>query len=331
MRLLSICTSTALHMSPFPPAFVPGETFPRFYRIGTPGKPWGDAEKAEWKAQVQLQRSYSADVLSVLQSKEIQKEFKIESYGSLSCDTSRYPLYIAKTKDWDATNPCVLVTGGVHGYETSGVMGALQFLTERAKSYERHFNIMVAPCVSPWAYEHIQRWDMNIKDPNRSFKAGSETEESQPLMDYMKEYTIFAHFDLHETTNSDAEEFMPAKHAEAGLNYEGETIPDGFYLVGDDRQPKLDYQTAIIESVKKITHIAPPDEQGCIIDVKIAHEGIIQVDAKSLGLCAGMTNAAFTTTTEVYPDSPRVTDELCNQAQVAAITGGLEYLIQHEL
>jgi hypothetical protein len=39
------------------------------------------------------------------------------------------------------------------------------------------------------------------------------------------------HLDLHETTDSDATEFMPAKNdAEAGLLYTSEVIPDGFYL-----------------------------------------------------------------------------------------------------
>ena len=36
---------------------------------------------------------------------------------------------------------------------------------------------------------------------------------------------------------------------------------------------------------------------------------------------------AFTTTTEVYPDSPKVDDENCTQAQVAAVEGGLGYLL----
>ena len=33
--------------------------------------------------------------------------------------------------------PCVLVTGGVHGYETSGVHGALQFVERHAADYAR--------------------------------------------------------------------------------------------------------------------------------------------------------------------------------------------------
>jgi len=31
----------------------------------------------------------------------------------------------------------------------------------------------------------------------------------------------------------------------------------------------------------------------------------------------------------VYPDSPRVDDENCMMAQVAAVVGGLEYLLRH--
>jgi hypothetical protein len=41
-----------------------------------------------------------------------------------------------------------------------------------------------------------------------------------------------------------------------------------------------------------------------------------------------VTKAGFVTTTEVYPDSPLVTDENCIEAQVAAIIGGLKYLVQ---
>ena len=37
-----------------------------FYPIGTPGQPWGDVEKAEWRSRQTRQRSYEADVLAVV-------------------------------------------------------------------------------------------------------------------------------------------------------------------------------------------------------------------------------------------------------------------------
>jgi hypothetical protein len=49
-----------------------------------------------------------------------------------------------------------------------------------------------------------------------------------------------------------------------------------------------------------------------------------------LGLCASITNAKYTTTTEVYPDSPKATDDECNDAQVAAVVGGLDYVLGAE-
>jgi hypothetical protein len=53
---------------------------------------------------------------------------------------------------------------------------------------------------------------------------------------------------------------------------------------------------------------------------------VINYPVKKLSLCAGFSNAEFTTTTEVYPDSPKVTPENCVDAQVAAIIGGLDFL-----
>jgi hypothetical protein len=48
----------------------------------------------------------------------------------------------------------------------------------------------------------------------------------------------------------------------------------------------------------------------------VIDDGLIAYDYTALGLCGGVTNAPLTTTTEVYPDSPKATDELCNLGQV---------------
>lgn len=39
------------------------------YPIGTPGTPWGDAERAEWLSRQTRQRSYEFDVLSVVKNR----------------------------------------------------------------------------------------------------------------------------------------------------------------------------------------------------------------------------------------------------------------------
>jgi len=137
------------------------------YSIGTPGKRWGSTEVAEWSASRVIQRSYQDEVVKKINILQERSCFEVGQYGSLSQDPERYPLYYVKTRDWKEGKPCVLITGGVHGYETSGVQGALKFLATKAETLSLNFNILVIPCVSPWGYETIQRWTCDAVDPNR--------------------------------------------------------------------------------------------------------------------------------------------------------------------
>lgn len=307
------------------------------YPIGLPNTPWGETEKAEWLSLQRIQRSYADDVLSQLD--KLSSDFDVEQYGKLNYQPyagKDYPLFAVKSRPWNLNKPTVLVTGGVHGYETSGVHGALRFLQSKATGYSEHFNLLVLPCLSPWGYETINRWTPLAVDPNRSFVPNSPAQESALAMAYVASVSglssnkegILAHIDLHETTDSDNSEFRPAKAARDGTVNTNWNIPDGFYLVGDTVQPAADFQRAIIESVAAVTHIAEPDEQGCLIGEPLVQPGVILYDTKAAGLCAGFTGAAYVTTTEVYPDSANSTPENCIQAQVAAVCAGLDYLLQ---
>ena len=298
------------------------------YPIGTPGQKWGEAERLQWRATTTIKREYQQEVVPKI--KALENEFVVEQYGALSYDKDRYPLFSIKSKNWQANKPIVLITGGVHGYETSGVHGALKFMANEAKRYEQHFNIIAAPCASPWGYETINRWNPNAIDPNRSFYADSPAEESANLMALVASLPqeVLVHIDLHETTDTDETEFRPALAARDGIDYEADSIPDGFYTVGDTELPQLEFQAAVIESVAKVTHIAPADENGQIIGSDVVQQGVILYPMKKLGLCGGVTNCQYGTTTEVYPDSPKVTDEECNDAQVAAVVGALDYVIR---
>ncbi|MCL1146683.1 M14 family metallocarboxypeptidase [Shewanella marinintestina] len=297
------------------------------YAIGVKGQKWGDAEKAQWINVQSIKRSYQDEVLVKVQA--LKDLFDVEQYGALSYDVERYPLLAVKSKNWDANKATILVTGGVHGYETSGVQGAIRFAETKAADYAKHFNILVAPCISPWGYETINRWNPKAIDPNRSFYADSPAEESAALIKLLADLDveIFAHIDLHETTDTDNSEFRPALSARDAVEHTNWNIPDGFYLVGDTIHPQDEFQTAIIKSVEQVTHIAPADDDGKLIGVDLAQFGVINYATKALGLCAGVTDAKYVTTTEVYPDSPLSDDENCIVAQVAAITGGLDYLL----
>lgn len=304
-------------------------TAPTPYPIGTPGTPWGDAERAEWLSRQTRQRSYESDVVSVIE--RLRPRFDVEEYGHLNYGPDRYSLMAIRSRDWRDDLPVVLVTGGVHGYETSGVHGALQFVDQHAEDYAGRVNLLVAPCVSPWAYERIHRWNANAVDPNRSFRDDGQAEESAALVQLVAPVRDRAllHIDLHETTNTDETEFRPALAARDGKPFEPGGIPDGFYLVDDSENPQPEFQQAVIKAVQRMTHIAPADDRGEIFGSPVVAEGVIQYPLQQLGLCAGMTSAPYRTTTEVYPDSPRVTPEQCNAAQAAAVCAAIDYALAH--
>ena len=301
---------------------------PTPYPIGVPGTAWGEAERAEWLSRQVRHRSFASDVVSVV--RRLATRFDVETYGQLDYPPDRYDLFAIRNRDWQADRPIVFVTGGVHGYETSGVHGALKFVDERAADYAGRINLLVAPCVSPWAYERIHRWNAHAVDPNRSFRDNGPAAESTALLRLIAPLRgrIQLHVDLHETTDTDETEFRPALAARDGKTSEPDIIPDGFYLVDDTENPQPEFQQAVIDAVAKVTHIAPADANNQIIGSDVVAPGVIRYPLRQLGLCAGITGARYTTTTEVYPDSPRTSPAECNVAQVTAVCAAIDFVLR---
>ncbi|HET6553558.1 MAG TPA: M14 family metallocarboxypeptidase [Dyella sp.] len=300
-----------------------------FYPIGIPGQPWGVQERAAWLAKQGRQRSYADEVASAID--RLRESFDVFAYGSLDYGAEHYPLLAVRSRGWREDLPVLLVTGGVHGYETSGVHGALQFLQRHGHEHDGRANLLVVPCVSPWAYERINRWNPDALDPNRNFRKHSPAGESAALVDLLEPLrdAVLMHIDLHETTDSDESEFRPALAARDGKAFEPGEVPDGFYLVDDTERPQPEFQRAVIEAVAKVTHIAEADARGEIIGAPLLMPGVIKFPVKQWNLCAGITNARYATTTEVYPDSPRATPQQCNDAQVAAVRAAMDYALRH--
>ena len=294
--------------------------------INETAMPWDKNDKEIWFKQQTIKRSYKEEVVTKID--KLSDNFDISQYGSLSLDPIKYPVFLIKTKNFDPNKKTVLITGGVHGYETSGVHGALLFLDGHVKSYLNDFNFICAPCISPWSYETINRWNDLAIDPNRSFYLNGPAEECNKFLEAIYSLNInpYAHFDLHETTDTDNTIFRIALEQRDAIKNDFSEIPDGVYVVGGTLNPQANFQKAIIESVKKVTHIAPADEKGMLIGVPVESDGVINYDLKKLFLCGGFSSAKYTTTTEVYPDSPKVTNDVCNLAKLAAICGGLDYI-----
>jgi len=125
------------------------------YKIGTPGQPWGNAEKSAWFQAQTVKRSYQSQVVSKIKSihQSLSELLDLKRYGALSYDSEAYELWLFRSKQWQQDKPTILVTGGVHGYETSGVFGALRFVETELVKYSDNFNFIVAPCISPWGYK----------------------------------------------------------------------------------------------------------------------------------------------------------------------------------
>ena len=254
-----------------------------------------------------------------------QSPFQVHQYGF---QVTLATHYVAAPGEWLDSKPCALITGGVHGYETSGVLGALEFLRtdDATERFAKVFNLVVVPCVSPWSYEHVQRWNEQCIDPNRSFGPDGVSTDGGPEVTALAEEAVAlkalveslgvaqwtCHLDLHETTDADETEYRPAAAARDGEPHVPETVPDGFYLVADaparallfadDEECEVSQRAwlaAIVQAVGKVTHIAEKDEGGMLAGMPVVQPGVAAVPTRSLGVAAAMTNAPYAVTTEV--------------------------------
>ncbi len=313
---------------------------------------WKEADKLEWLSRQKFQRSYADQVLARIEKlKAVGGKLKIQSYGNLSLQgrtelvidgatlsaeeyKNRYPLYYAEVGDITNGKPNIIVTGGTHGYEESGVYGALEFLEKHAIDYSENFNFIVFPCLSPFAYEVNQRWTHDAWDPNRSFdRSKPYVPEAQLVMDVLDEArkragkNFAAAVDLHETPDRD-KTMMPPQYQRYGINLTADDIliPNGYYLISGVTNESPEMALKIIEEVRKVTPIAPDPEihgdkndKGVVISQGSdpTHQGLNQAYMRTI--------ADNSFTTEIYPEihpEPRGSSEAI-AAQVATIHGML--------
>ena len=144
------------------------------YPIGIPGTPWGEAERSQWRATQSRRRRYDLDVTTRVD--RLADRFEKVVYGQVDYDGEAFTLHALRSLGWSSALPTALVTGGVHGYETSGVAGALEFLETRAADYAGKVNLLVAPCVSPWSYERndiVETYELALADSSFTVAAGT--------------------------------------------------------------------------------------------------------------------------------------------------------------
>lgn len=286
-------------------------------------KPWGPEEKKAWLERQTIQRSYQHDVVDRLKALP-EDQFKLEQYGALSHDPERYPLLRVMTQPWNDENPTIIITGGVHGYEDSGITGALRFLEEVAPQYAGKVNFVVYPCVSPFAYEINHRWTAKALDTNRHFIPEGEAEESIALMNSVK--SLKMHFnaavDLHETNYRDID-LTAERRARDGQKLEpgDDYIPEGYYAVVPS-QADVPFAKKIIEEVRKVTPICTDKE---ILGYP-SDGGVIVIDNLKT-LCQDFMRqfADAGITTEIYPD--KCSRDEAERAQLATIKRAVGWVL----
>ena len=286
-------------------------------------KPWGPKEREDWFKSQTVQRSYQHDVVDRLKGLPSDR-FVLEQYGALSHDPDRYPLFCVKSKDWNPDAPVVVVTGGVHGYEDSGVTGCLRYMEEEAPKYDGKVNFVFFPCVSPLAYEINHRWNQNAVDPNREFHPAGVSEEAALLMAKVKSLKLHfnAAVDLHETNNRDIG-ITAERRARDGqaLQPGDDYIPEGYYLV---LPSKADMPLAreVIEEVRKVTPICKDKE---ILGYPADNGIIVLDDLKTLCQDFMRKYADVGMTTEIYPE--KCTRDECERAQMATIRASVKWVL----
>ncbi|MCJ8276868.1 MAG: succinylglutamate desuccinylase/aspartoacylase family protein [Bdellovibrionales bacterium] len=317
---------------------------------------WQESDKLEWLSKQTFQRSYADQVLPRIEKlKNAGGDIKISHYGNLTLQNrdelkihgatlsaeeykERYPLYYAEVGDITNGKPNIIVTGGTHGYEESGVYGALEFLEKDVANYVDKFNFLVFPCLSPFAYEVNQRWTHNAWDPNRSFdRSKPYVPEAQLVMDVLDEahkkagHDFAAAVDLHETPDRD-KTMMPPQYQRYGINITADDvlIPNGYYLISGATNKHPDMATKIIEAVRKVTPIAPDPEihgdkniDGVVVSQGSdpTHQGLNQAYMRTI--------SDNSYTTEIYPEihpEPQGSTEAIT-AQRATIHGALDFLL----
>lgn len=88
---------------------------------------------AQWRSQQRKPRSYADDVLARIDA--LRDRFVVQQFEQIAYASESYALLALRSTHWNPALACALITGGVHGYETSGVHGALRFLQTKAQRY----------------------------------------------------------------------------------------------------------------------------------------------------------------------------------------------------
>jgi hypothetical protein len=298
---------------------------------------WNNAQKLQWFSNVSQNqvRDYDVDVVQRVMQLPSNTHYYMQ-YGVVDLGQENpYPLLNVTVGDPYNGLPNILITGGVHGYEPSGVRACFQFLENEAIHLTRDFNFVVYPCLSPWSYEFDHRWNALAEDPNRNFSRASRIRQIDECVHFMNDIeSQDVHFtaavDLHETPDRDIQ-LRQERVSRFGTQLEKywQAVPQGFYLMlsKPNQQQEVDtrmlFGRSIVNEVAKVSPIAPEAE----VLGKTNHHGIT-ISPPVEGTMRGYLDrhADHIGITEVYPDHASMSSRRAVDALLAAILGALKFV-----
>ena len=301
-------------------------------------QPWNAAQIKGWYDGVIAGgkvRDYKADIVSRLMRLPANTHV-LEVYGTIHTPGESYEALRVTVGDLSNGKPNIIITGGVHGYEPSGIEAAIRFLENDAPRLSDTFNFAVYPCISPWAYEYDQRWNWQAEDVNRNFSYAPAILQIDECAAFMKAVdrspaSYACAIDLHETNDKDIRfRALRAERFGKPLADNFEHIPQGAYIILTDmnsdwkNELQMEFGHAIMNRIADHSIIASDE-----ILMDVPNNGGIVLSPATDGLTRAFLagHARYVAVTEIYPDHPAMGPEKSVQTQLAAIHGALDYMM----
>ncbi|MBW2971628.1 succinylglutamate desuccinylase/aspartoacylase family protein [Candidatus Woesearchaeota archaeon] len=130
-------------------------------------------------------RSYRRDVISKLE----RLPHLCNTIGRLTNESGAYPLFRVVAAQGGRHNgrKDVLISGGVHGDEPSGVYAVMDFLEHHVWEYLDRFRFFAYPCINPWGFERHLRDNAQGVNINRTFGDTLTSEEGEAVKSSIKQ------------------------------------------------------------------------------------------------------------------------------------------------
>lgn len=288
-------------------------------------KGWTADRCAAWYGEQKQVRDYKQSVVERALAVTLPPSLKLSVYGTAYGDD----LICVTPRHIDSSKPSLSVTGGVHGYEPSGVESCLHLIETGAQNLRDRANVFLFPCVTPAAYRIHHRWTHGAEDTNRGFFDGTTVIESALLMQRIKSLGVkFAcAIDGHETPVEDRlfRRLRTDRYGTA-LTGDPDLLPNGFHLMVPDtallRQSVQNCACAMISAVEKMTPIATDE----IIAGNVNDGGIVPSTASNTLTRWMNERAAFAATTEVVTEG--ITPYQATRIQLTAIHAAADYVLK---